>query len=223
VLVVHVIAEPEWISAGNVVLLFIREMGGGALLGVGGGWVLVQALRRLPLEPSLVGVLALTGALALFGAAQLLGMSGFLAVYLAGVITGTADHRGGESVERFSGGMAWLAQIVLFVMLGMLVTPHDLPPYVPEGIAGAAVLMFIARPIAVFACLLPFRFSLREIAFASWVGLRGAVPIYLSLLPALADPHRDTAFFAGIFVLVVASLVVQGWAIAPAARLFGFR
>jgi cell volume regulation protein A len=118
--------------------------------------------------------------------------------------------------------MAWLAQIVLFLMLGLLVTREDLPPYLPGAVSGAAVLIFLARPVAVFACLLPSRFSLRETAFASWVGLRGAVPIYLSIIPGLADPHRDERLFASIFILVIASLVVQGWTVAPAARLLGF-
>ena len=107
-------------------------------------------------------------------------------------------------------------------MLGLLVTPHQLPPYLPGAVAGAAVLICVARPVAVFACMLPFGFTLRESAFASWVGLRGAVPIYLSIIPALADPSRDQRLFASIFILVVASLVVQGWTVAPAARLLGF-
>jgi len=86
------------------------------------------------------------------------------------------------------------------------------------------VLILLARPVAVFLCLLPFEFSLRETAFALWAGLRGAVPIYLSIIPGLADPHRDQRLFASIFILilVIASLVVQGWTVAPAARLLGF-
>ncbi len=222
VLLVHAVADPAWISVGHAAWLFVEEMVGGALLGLSGGWLLARALRRLPLDGPLAGVLALTGALALFGFAQLLGTSGFLAIYLAGIVTSAGQIPRRGDVLRFSEGMAWLAQIVLFLMLGLLVTPHDLPRYAVSGIAAALVLIFVARPVAVFACLLPFRFTLRETAFASWIGLRGAVPIYLSFLPALADPQRDTAFFAGIFVLVVASLVVQGWTVSAAARLLGF-
>jgi cell volume regulation protein A len=92
----------------------------------------------------------------------------------------------------------------------------------PAAVIGAAVLILLARLLAVFLCLLPFRFSLRETAFASWVGLRGAVPIYLSIIPGLAAPHRDQRLFASIFILVTASLIVQGWTVAPAARLLGF-
>ena len=117
--------------------------------------------------------------------------------------------------------MAWLAQIVLFVMLGLLVAPHELPPYLVGAVIGAAVLILLARPVAVFACLLRFGFTLRETAFASWVGLRGAVPIYLRI-PALTDPRRDQRLFASIFILVIASLVVQGWTVGSATRLLGF-
>jgi len=221
-LLMRLIAEPGSIGIGGAVLLFFREMVGGAALGVLGGWVLAQSLKRLPLEAPLAPVLVLTGGLAVFGLAQLIGTSGFLAAYVAAVITGATQHRARQDVEHFFEGMAWLAQIVLFLMLGLLVTPEELPPYLPGAVIGAAVLILLARPVAVFLCLLPFRFTLRETAFASWVGLRGAVPIYLSIIPGLADPHRDQRLFASIFILVIASLVVQGWTVAPAARLLGF-
>jgi cell volume regulation protein A len=191
------------------------------VIGLVGGWVLAQLLKRLMLEGALAPVLVLTGGLAVFGLAQLLGTSGFLATYLAAIVTGATQHRAQREVEHFFEGMAWLAQIVLFLMLGLLVTPHDLPPYLPGAIIGAAVLMFLARPVAVFACLVPFRFTMRETAFASWVGLRGAVPIYLSIIPALVDPNRDKRLFASIFIVVIASLIVQGWTVRLSARLLG--
>jgi NhaP-type Na+/H+ and K+/H+ antiporter len=221
-LLLRLIAEPGSVGVAGAVLLFLEEMAGGAALGLAGGWLLAWLLNRLPIEAPLAPVLVLTGGLAVFGLAQLLGTSGFLATYLAAVIIGATQHRARQDLEHFFEGMAWLAQIVLFLMLGLLVTPEDLPPYLPGAVGGAAVLIFLARPVAVFACLLPFRFSLRETAFASWVGLRGAVPIYLSIIPGLADPHRDQRLFASIFILVIASLVVQGWTVAPAARLLGF-
>jgi len=221
-LLLHIIAAPNSVGIGGAALLFLEEMAGGAVLGLAGGWLLAQALQRLRLESSLAPVLALAGGLAIFGLAQLLGASGFLAIYLAAILTGAAPHPAKLDVEHFFEGMAWLAQIVLFLMLGLLVTPHELPPYLADAIIGAAVLIFLARPAAVFSCLLPFGFSLRETAFASWVGLRGAVPIYLSIIPALADPQRDERLFASIFILVIASLIVQGWTVGLAARLLGF-
>jgi NhaP-type Na+/H+ and K+/H+ antiporter len=221
-LVMHLIAEPGSLGFGGAALLFLKEMAGGAVLGIGGGWALAQSLKQLRLEASLTPVLLLAGGLAIFGLAQLLGTSGFLAIYIAAVVTGAARYRVREHVEHFFEGMAWLAQIVLFVMLGLLVTPHELPPFLWSAIVGAAVLIFVARPVAVFGCLLPFGFSFREGVFASWVGLRGAVPIYLSIIPALADPNRDQRLFASIFIVVITSLVVQGWTVAPAAWLLGF-
>jgi NhaP-type Na+/H+ and K+/H+ antiporter len=221
-LLLHLIAEPGSIGIEEATLWFFEEMAGGAILGLAGGSVLAQLLKRLRLESSLAPVLVVAGGLAVFGLAQLLGTSGFLATYLAATVTGATQHRARQEVEHFFEGMAWLAQIVLFLMLGLLVTPHNLPPYLAGAIIGAAVLIFLARPVAVFACLFPFRFSMRETAFASWVGLRGAVPIYLSIIPALVDPNRDQRLFASIFILVIASLIVQGWTVGPAARLLGF-
>lgn len=221
-LLLRLIAEPGSMGIGEAALMFLEEMAGGAVLGLTGGWVLAQLLKRLALEGSLAPVLVLTGGLAVFGLAQLLDTSGFLATYLAAIVTGATRHRARQEVEHFFEGMAWLAQIVLFLMLGLLVTPHDLVPYLPGAIIGAAVLIYLARPVAVFACLVPFGFTMRETAFASWVGLRGAVPIYLSIIPGLADPDRDKRLFASIFIVVITSLIVQGWTVGLSARLLGF-
>jgi cell volume regulation protein A len=221
-LLLRLIAEPGTVGIGDAALLFLEEMAGGAVLGLAGGWALAQLLKRLRLEGSLAPVLVLTGGLAVFGLAQLLGTSGFLATYLAAIVTGATRHRARHEVDHFFEGMAWLAQIVLFLMLGLLVTPHDLVPYLPGAIIGAAVLILLARPVAVFACLIPFGFTMRETAFASWVGLRGAVPIYLSIIPGLVDPNRDKRLFASIFIVVIASLIVQGWTVGLSARLLGF-
>ena len=222
VFVIRVIVEPASATWLNGALLFASEMIGGAALGLGGGWLLGLLLRRVSLEVPTAMVLVLAFSLTLFGLAQVLGTSGFLAIYLAGVIVGATPHRARREIGNFVEGSAWLAQIVLFLMLGLLVTPHDLVPFIPIGSAIALVLIVVARPVATFACLLPFRFPWRQSAFASWVGLRGAVPIYISFIPALADPHLDVRLFSGVFVVVVVSLVIQGWTIVPAARLLGF-
>jgi NhaP-type Na+/H+ and K+/H+ antiporter len=221
-LLLRLIAEPGTVGIGDAALLFLEEMAGGAVIGLAGGWLLAQLLKRLTLEGSLAPVLVLTGGLAVFGLAQLLGASGFLATYLAAIVIGATRHHARQDIEHFFEGIAWLAQIVLFLMLGLLVTPHDLPPYLPGAIIGAAVLIVLARPVAVFACLIPFGFTIRETAFASWVGLRGAVPIYLSIIPGLVDPNRDKRLFASIFIVVIASLIVQGWTVGLSARLLGF-
>ena len=210
------------LTISGALIDFTREMVGGAAIGLAAGWVLSKALTRLKIEAALANVMALAASLAIFGLAQLLHTSGFLATYLAGVIVGGVGVELHRALDDFFDGMGWLAQITLFLMLGLLVTPHNLPPYALPAIVGAAVLILVARPVAVFACLLPFGFGARESAFASWVGLRGAVPIYLSIIPAMADPARDIRLFGVTFIVVVASLVVQGWTVGPAARLLGF-
>lgn len=125
-------------------------------------------------------------------------------------------------MEEFYEAFAWLAQVTLFLMLGLLVTPHALLPAAGMIGAVAAVLIFVARPVAAFACLLPFGFGLRGSAFGAWVGLRGAVPIYLTIIPVLAGAPGAERLFGVAFGTVVASLVVQGWTIRPAAMLLGF-
>lgn len=221
-LLLRLMVMPTTVSLQQTVVSFIVEMAGGAILGAAAGWVLALALRRLPLESALAWVLAVAGAISIFGLAQLLGTSGFLATYVAGIVAGARTPSRRDSLMGFFEGLGWLAQIVLFLMLGLLITPHSLPRLIPAALAGSALLIFVARPLAVFACLLPFGFSVKEMAFASWVGLRGAVPIYVSFIPALVDPGRDAGLFAVIFIVVVTSLVVQGWTIGLAARLLGF-
>ena len=222
IVVIRIIVEPASVTWQSGALLFAQEMIGGGGLGLGAGWLLAQTLRRLSLDAPGAMVLVLTYGLALFGLAQMLHTSGFMAVYLAGIIVGRTEYHARDEVAYFYEGFAWLAHIVLFLMLGILVTPHDLVPYISSSIVIAIVLIVVARPVGVFACLLPFRFSWRETTFASWVGLRGAVPIYISFIPALADPFRDERLFCGVFVVVVVSLIIQGWTISPAARLLGF-
>jgi len=222
IFMIRLITGPDSATWSSAAWLFAHEMIGGIVLGLAGGWLLAFLLRRLVIEAATAMVLVLTFSLTLFGLAQVAGTSGFLEIYIVGVITGAAEYPAKSEVASFMEGFGWLAQIVLFLMLGLLVTPHDLVPFIPSGIVIAIALIVLARPIAVFACLLPFRYPWRESAFASWVGLRGAVPIYLSIIPALADPGRDARLFSGVFVVVVVSLVIQGWTIGPAARLLGF-
>jgi cell volume regulation protein A len=211
-------------SVQHAAMLFAEEMGGGVLLGLSGGYLLLLVLRRLNADTALFPVVALMGSLLLFGAAQSVGASGFIAVYLAGVIVGTTEHRSRPAVEQHFESIGWLAQIVLFLMLGLLITPHMIlsaPWFVLA--ATTATLLLIARPIACLACLLPFGFTFRETAFVSWVGLRGAVPIYLVIIPMLAGLTDAKFVFEPVFMVVVISLIAQGWTIAPAARLLGFR
>ena len=216
---VEVLTTPGGLDAGRAAILFLEEMGGGAVIGVASGYALLWLFRRLAVERSVFPVLAVGGALAVFGGAQVLGASGFLAVYLAGVVVGTQEHPARQPVTRFFGALGWLAQIALFLMLGLLVTPHELGPTILPALMMSVVLILVARPAAVLACLLPFRWPLREAAFVAWAGLRGAVPIYLTIVPLLGGVSAGRPLFNIVFVVVIASVAVQGWTAAPVARL----
>ncbi len=191
---------------------------GGVAIGLIGGRAIVGALNRLELPQGLHAPLVTTGALVVFGVAQAVHASGFLAVYLAGLIVGNRPTRAHSSVIVFLDAATWLAQIVMFVLLGLLAWPEQLLAYAMPALAVAAVLMFFARPLAVFLCLAPFRFSWREKAFVSWVGLRGAVGIFLASIPLLVGMRDAMVFFDIGFVVVLVSLLVQGWTIAIAAH-----
>jgi cell volume regulation protein A len=208
-------AEASWLGAGE---LFAMQMIGGAAIGLIGGRALLFLFRKLDLNAGLYPILALAGALTVFGGAQIVGASGFLATYLAALVLGNGRYAGKLAVNRFFGAFAWLSQIVLFLMLGLLVTPSRLAPLLGSAFAVAAVLILVARPLAVTLCLLPFRLKWREIAFISWVGLRGAVPIFLAIIPVLSGARGGSLLFGTAFIVVMVSLLIQGWTVAPLAR-----
>lgn len=205
----------------HLLLDLFRQLAGGALFGLAAGFALVWLVNRLDLADGLYPILALSFALFVFGGAQAAGASGFMAVYLAGFILGNRPHKADRLIRRFHDGLAWLAQIGLFVMLGLLVTPSTLQPFAWWGIIVALGLMLVARPLAVFICLAPFRFTLAELTYISWVGLRGAVPIVVGTIPVLAGVPNAQAYFAVAFVVVFLSLLIQGWTVGPMARLLG--
>src|SRR3981081_2138922 len=206
-------------SAWHVALEFGREAGLGAIVGVIGGGLGVVALQRgVALPQGLHAPFVATAALVIFGAAQIAHASGFLAVYLAGIIIGNRPTRAHNSVVTFLDAATWLAQIVMFVLLGLLVSPQRLVSSIVPAVLVALVLMLVARPLAVFLCLAPFRFNWREKLFIAWTGLRGAVAIFLASIPMLVDLSKSYLYFDVAFVVVIISLLLQGWTLAPAAR-----
>jgi potassium/hydrogen antiporter len=198
---------------------FVIGIAGGAAIGLAAGFVLVALINRLELAAGLYPVLAMASALFTFAGAQSLGASGFLAVYLAGLVVGNRRHRAAQLIDRFHDGLAWLAQMVMFVMLGLLVTPSELLSTLIPAVVIALFLVVVARPVAVVLCLLPFRFARNEHGFIAWVGLRGAVAIFLGTIPVLAGVENASIYFEVAFVVVLISLVAQGWTLARAARL----
>ncbi|WP_142850597.1 potassium/proton antiporter [Telmatospirillum sp. J64-1] len=200
---------------------FLLQMGLGALAGVAGGWIVYQVVNRIELEPALYPILVMALSLCLFAATSMIGGSGFLAVYIAGIYAGNSRLRFAASLRRFQSGMTWLAQIAMFLTLGLLATPSEFPEVAPFAIGLALFLIFIGRPIAVWLCLLPFGFTRNEITFIAWVGLRGAVSILLALLPILGNLPGGQTFFNTAFIIVLVSLLVQGWTIRPMAKWLG--
>ncbi|HEY7773736.1 MAG TPA: potassium/proton antiporter [Marinagarivorans sp.] len=196
---------------------FVKQMGLGLVLGYGGGLGLSYVLKRLPLMPSLYPLLALAGGMSIFGLTALWGGSGFLAIFIAGAMLGNQPLPYSNDIHRFQDGIAWLSQIGMFLMLGLLVTPSDLPPIMIPALFVALILIFVARPVAVLLSLLPFRYPWREQLFISWCGLRGAVPIILALFPSLAGVEQTKTVFELVFFVVLISLVLQGWTIARVA------
>jgi len=205
-------------SAAHVILLFLQEAALGAIVGAAGGRLVVLALNRVALPQGLHAPFVTTAALVIFGLAQIAHASGFLAVYLAGIIIGNRPTRAHNSVVAFLDAATWLAQIVMFVVLGLLASPARLSVSIAPAIVIATVLMLVARPAAIFLCLAPFPFNWREKMFVAWVGLRGAVAIFLASIPLLVGMPKAYLYFDVTFVIVVISLLLQGWTLAPAAR-----
>lgn len=200
---------------------FVRQMGLGALFGLAGGFVLVWLVNRLRMSAGLHPLAIMAGGLCLFGVTATLNGSGFLAIYLAGIVIGNRPLEARLEIKRFHDGLARLAQIGMFLMLGLLVTPSALLPVAPEALLFALVLILVARPLAVWLCLRPFRFPWREQVFIGWVGLRGAVPIILALFPLLAGLAQAPMIFNIVFFVVLLSLLIQGWTVIALARRLG--
>lgn len=218
---VMVLAMPEQGLDWWVGLHFVQQAAVGGLVGYAGGKVFVWGCRHLKLHVAFFPLLAVGGSILLYGIAVHMGGSGFLAVYLMGYLVGNSRLPQVLHILRVHDGLAWLSQIVMFLMLGLLMTPSALWAIAVPALALAAVLILVARPLAVLVSLAPFRFPWRDRLFISWVGLRGAVPIVLALFPWIANlPNRELYFEIAFFVVLV-SLVVQGWSIAPVARKLG--
>jgi cell volume regulation protein A len=200
---------------------FAMQFGGGLFAGYALGQALQWLLGRVQLSEGLYALLIASGGVLAFAMVNAIGGSGFLAVYLIGLIVGNKRLQADENVLRAMDGLAWLAQAGMFLLLGLLVTPRELPALAWPAFLIALFLMLVARPVATVACLAPFRFAARETAFVSWVGLRGAVPVVLALFPLMAGIEGARIVFNIAFFAVLMSLLVQGSSVAFAARRLG--
>ncbi|UJJ32133.1 potassium/proton antiporter [Halopseudomonas maritima] len=216
---VEMLANGQTSFSWSFALLLIEQFGIGALCGLAGGFGLVWLVNRVTLPAGLYPLLITSGAIMVFAATNKIGGSGFLAIYLTGLILGNNRVRNLQNILQVQDGMAWLSQIGMFLMLGLLVTPSEMVIIALPAVLIALFLIFVARPIAVLICLAPFVFSWRERLFIAWVGLRGAVPIILAIFPLLAGLEQAQLLFNLAFVVVLVSLLLQGSSLPLAARL----
>ena len=206
-------------TAQALTLLFVAQFGVGTLAGLGVGRLATAAINRINLDyPGLYPLLALSFGLVAFGLAAVLGGSGFLAVYIAGIVIGSSSIVFRRGIFSFHDATAWLGQIVLFVMLGLLSFPSRLWAVAWEGLWIALVLILVARPLAVWMSAWPFQFRRRELTFLSWVGLKGAVPITLATFPLMAGVPQSPLIFNAVFFVVLVSAITQGWSLPLVAR-----
>jgi potassium/hydrogen antiporter len=227
VAVLLVLGFIEWLQRdsyglGDMAVLFVRQLGIGLAVGVTVGAAAVWTLRRVELATAgLYPVATLAVAALAFGGADALHGSGFLAVYLAGLALGTAGVPAQQTVTAFHQGLAWVAQVAMFVALGLLVFPSRLDDIAVKGTVLALVLVLVARPLAVAVATLPARFTWAERAVLSAAGLRGAVPVVLATFPVIAGVGGSTQLFDIVFFAVLLSTLIQGTTFEPLARLLG--
>ncbi len=227
VAILLVIGFIEWIvqpSYGvlDMVLLFVRQLGIGAVAGLLVGWLAAQALRRAELSTvGLYPVASLTAGGLAYGVADVLGGSGFLAVYLTGLALSASAIPARRTIAAFHGGLAWVAQLILFLTLGLLVFPSQLPSIAIEGTLLALILAFVARPLATLAATSFVSLRPAERLLLGWAGLRGAVPVVLATFPVIAGVQNSLEFFDIVFFAVVVSLLLQGPTFEPLAHRLG--
>ena len=218
VVVISLILASGQMSGWQIAADLARELIVGSVLGVVGGFALVWSLNRVTLPGGLHPLFVVASAVLVYSLASIAGGSGFLAVYLAGLVVGNRPVRAFASITSFHDTVTWLCQLVMFILLGLLVTPSKVLPLLPPALVVALALIFVARPIAVWLCLAPFNFSAAEKNFISWVGLRGAVSIFLAAIPTLSKVPNAEVYFNVAFVAVFVSLALQGWTVEFAAR-----
>lgn len=215
---VHILLADSSAHWLELVGTFFKQMGIGVAVGYTGGIGLARIMNKLELVSGVYPIFAVAGALLIFGGTNLLDGSGFMAVYLAGLMLGNSKIQFKGTVQQFVDGMAWLSQMTMLLILGLLVTPTKLLEDLPLSLTVASVLILLARPAAVVVSLLFSRYHWREVAFISWVGLRGAIPIYLAIIPSLLGVPNGYHYFNVAFTVVIISLVLQGWTVGIAAK-----
>jgi len=217
--VLELIVNPLHSSPARLAAMFFQQMIVGTLLGVAAGQATRWSINRIKLEfEGLYPVLSVALVVLTYGVTQTIGGSGFLAVYVSGIVLGNQNFVHKRSLTVFHDGLAWLMQIVMFLTMGLLVQPSELKRLALSGIALSGFLVLVARPASVLLCLTPFRFSLREQLMVSWAGLRGAVPIVVATYPLIAGASGAQTIFNLVFFVVFISVLLQGTTIPIVSR-----
>jgi len=207
-----------WSAIGS----FFVQMGFGLIFGLLFGRLSVLLINKITLDVAgMYPLLALGSAVLTFGLTDYLGGSGFLAVYVMGILVGNSDLMHKFAIVRFNEGFAWMMQIIMFIFLGMLVFPSDLVKVGWQGVLLSIILMFVARPVATFLCMIFFKYNVKEQLFLSWTGLKGAVPIVLATYPIIADVENAYVIFNAVFFVVLISALIQGSTLSPLASKLG--
>ncbi len=203
----------------HIASIFVIQLLVGSLLGYLGGKLMIFLINKLNFfYEGIYPVLALSITLLIYSLTSVIGGSGFLAIYIAGIILGNASFVHKRSLGRFFDGLSVLSQIAMFLTLGLLVFPSELLNILGIGLLLSGLLIFVARPVSVFITLIPFKFNFKEKLFVSWVGLRGAVPIILATFPLLAGVSNSGLIFDVVFFIVLTSVLLQGWSINIIAK-----
>lgn len=205
-----------------MILSFFWEMGIGLVLGLLIGRLAVYVINKINFDSSgLYPVMALGFAILAYSATSIIHGSGLLAVYVTAIVMGNSDLAYGRSIMHFNQGFGWMMQIVMFVLLGLLVFPNELPSIIGEGLLLSLILMLVARPVGVFISTIAMKYSFKEKILISWAGLRGAVPIVLATYPLMAQLEHGRLFFNVVFFVVLTSAIIQGATISPLAGKLG--
>ncbi|WP_273127833.1 potassium/proton antiporter [Bacillus weihaiensis] len=223
VAMIQIITLPDT-NIFSLIGMFFVQMGLGVLIGLLAGKLVVKALNRINLDSSgLYPILSIAFALLTYGVTSLANGSGLLAVYVLAIVIGNSEIAYRHSIFRFAEGFAWMMQILMFVILGLLVFPSDLfsLPVILKGILISLLLIFVARPIAVFASTINMNYTNKELIFLSWAGLKGAVPIVLATFPLLAEIEGSQLIFNVVFFVVLTSCLIQGTTITNLAEKLG--
>ncbi len=204
----------------DLIIIFILQIGLGLVFGLVGGKTMTYLVNRLKFfYEGIYPVFAMSLAVLIYSITAVIGGSGFLAIYVAGIIMGNVQFIQKKSLIRFFDGLAVLSQISMFLTMGLLLFPSALITVVKEGFLLSAILIFLARPLSVFVTLIPFKISFKEKIFTSWVGLRGAVPIILATFPLIRGISNSQLIFDLVFFIVLTSALFQGWSINFVAKL----